>query len=69
MKQSAKVTDPKHEDTFWQKGLLGYSSPKILQLVGGGVNSLHGRKNHKAIGKRRVASYTAMKTEILQHAK
>ena len=31
VKQSAKVIDPKHEDMFWQKGLLGYSSPKVLQ--------------------------------------
>ena len=31
VKQSAKVIDPKDEDIFWQKGLLGYSSPKILQ--------------------------------------
>ena len=33
MKQSIKVIDPKHEDKFWQKRLLGYSSPKILQLT------------------------------------
>ena len=31
VKQSAKLIDPKHEDIFWQKALLGYSSPKILQ--------------------------------------
>ena len=31
MKQSAKVIDSKHEDIFWQKGLLGYSSPRNLQ--------------------------------------
>ena len=31
VKQSAKVIDPVHEGVFWQKGLLGYSPPKILQ--------------------------------------
>ena len=31
IKHSAKVIDPKHEDVFWQEGLLGYSSPKVLQ--------------------------------------
>ena len=31
VKHSAKVINPKHEDIFWQKGLLGYSSPKVLQ--------------------------------------
>ena len=31
VKQSAKVIDLKHDDMFWQKGLLGYSSPKVLQ--------------------------------------
>lgn len=31
VKQSAKVIDPVHEGLFWQKGLLGYSSPKTLQ--------------------------------------
>ena len=31
MKYTAKVIDPKHEDIFWQKGLLGYSTPKVLQ--------------------------------------
>ena len=30
-KQSAKVIDPVHEDIFWQKSLLGYSTPKALQ--------------------------------------
>ena len=29
-KQSTNVIDPKHEDIFWQRGLLGCSSPKIL---------------------------------------
>ena len=32
-KQSVKVIDLKHEDIFWQKGLLGYSSPKSLQCT------------------------------------
>ena len=31
VKHTAKVIDPKHEDIFWQKGLLGYSTPKVLQ--------------------------------------
>ena len=31
VKQNAKVIDPVHEGVFWQKGLLGHSSPKILQ--------------------------------------
>ena len=31
VKHSAKVIDPKHEDVFWREGLLGYSSPKVLQ--------------------------------------
>ena len=30
VKQSAKVIEMMHEDMFWQKGVLGYSSPKIL---------------------------------------
>ena len=30
-KNSAKVIDPKHEDVFWQKSLLGFSTPKVLQ--------------------------------------
>lgn len=30
-KNSAKVIELDHEDTFWRKGLLGYSTPKILQ--------------------------------------
>ena len=32
-KQSVKLIDLKHEDIFWQKGLLGYSSPKSLQCT------------------------------------
>jgi hypothetical protein len=32
VKHSAKVIHPKHEDVFWQEGLLGYSLlPKVLQ--------------------------------------
>ena len=31
IKHSAKVIDPEHEDIFWQEGLLGYSSPKVIQ--------------------------------------
>lgn len=31
IKHSAKVIDPNHEDVFWREGLLGYSTPKILQ--------------------------------------
>ena len=31
VKESAKVIEMTHEDEFWIKGLLGYSSPKILQ--------------------------------------
>ena len=30
-KHSAEVIDPKHEDIFWEKSLLGYSTPKVLQ--------------------------------------
>ena len=30
-KNSAKVIEPIHEDIFWQKGLLGFSTPKVLQ--------------------------------------
>jgi len=30
-KDSAKVIDPKHEDIFWEIGLLGYTTPKIIQ--------------------------------------
>ena len=30
-KRSAKVIKPAHEDIFWQKSLLGYSTPKVLQ--------------------------------------
>ena len=33
VKHNAKVIDPKHEDVFWREGLLGYSSPKVLQLT------------------------------------
>ena len=32
-KKSAQVIDPKHEDLFWEKGLLGLSSPKVLQVT------------------------------------
>ena len=32
-KNSAPIIDAKHEDLFWEKGLLGSSSPKILQLT------------------------------------
>ena len=31
VKHTAKVVDPKHEDIFRQKGLLGCSTPKVLQ--------------------------------------
>ena len=31
VKLSAKINDPKHGDIFWQKSLLGHSSPKVLQ--------------------------------------
>jgi hypothetical protein len=31
VKHSAKVIDPNHEDVFWREGLLGYSTPKVLQ--------------------------------------
>ena len=31
VKNSAKVIDPGHEKTFWEKLLLGTSTPKILQ--------------------------------------
>ena len=31
VKRSAEVIDPQHEDVFWREGLLGYSSPKVLQ--------------------------------------
>ena len=30
-KHSAEVIDPKHEDIFWEKSLLGYSTPKVHQ--------------------------------------
>ena len=30
-KRSAKVIEPAHEDIFWQKYLLGYSTPKVMQ--------------------------------------
>ena len=30
-KNSAKVIEAKHEDLFWEKSLLGYSTPKLLQ--------------------------------------
>ena len=30
-KQSAKVISSEHEASFWEKNLLGYSTPKILQ--------------------------------------
>ena len=30
-KDCAKVIEPIHEDIFWQKGLLGFSRPKVLQ--------------------------------------
>ena len=30
-RNSAKVIDPVHEEMFWKKSLLGYSSPKLLQ--------------------------------------
>ena len=33
VKHNAKVINPKHEDVFWWEGLLGYSSPKVLQLT------------------------------------
>ena len=32
-KNSAKVIEVEHEHIFWQKGLLGYSTPKILQCT------------------------------------
>ena len=32
-KNSAKVIEVEHEHMFWQKGLLGYSTPKILQCT------------------------------------
>jgi len=32
-KNSAKVIELDHEDIFWQKGLFGFSSPKILQCT------------------------------------
>ena len=32
-KKSAQVIDPKHEDLFWDKGLLGLSSPRVLQVT------------------------------------
>ena len=31
VKNSAKVISREHEDMFWEKDLLGYSTPKILQ--------------------------------------
>ena len=31
VKQSAKVISIEHEDIFWEKGLLGFSTPKTLQ--------------------------------------
>ena len=31
IKQSAKFTDEGHEIVFWEKHLLGYGTPKILQ--------------------------------------
>ena len=30
-KNSAKVIEAEHEDLFWEKSLLGYSTPKLLQ--------------------------------------
>lgn len=30
-KHSAEVIDPEHEDVFWEKGLLGFTTPKVLQ--------------------------------------
>ena len=30
-RHSAPVITPEHEELFWEKGLLGYSSPKVLQ--------------------------------------
>ena len=30
-KNSAKLIEAKHEDLFWEKSLLGYSTPKLLQ--------------------------------------
>ena len=30
-KNSAPVIDQKHEDLFWKRALLGFSSPKVLQ--------------------------------------
>ena len=32
-KNSAPVIDPKHEDLFRERGLLGFSSPKVLQYT------------------------------------
>ena len=32
-KDSAVVIDVKHKDLFWEKGLLGYSMPKVLQVT------------------------------------
>ena len=32
-KKSAQVIDPKHEDLFLEKGLLGLSSPRVLQVT------------------------------------
>ena len=33
IKQSAKFTDEGHEIVFWEKHLLGYGTPKILQCT------------------------------------
>jgi len=32
-KNSAKVIELVHEDIFWEKGLLGVSTPKMLQII------------------------------------
>jgi hypothetical protein len=33
VKHTAKVIDFEHEAIFWEKSLLGYSTPKILQCT------------------------------------
>ena len=32
-KDSAIVISPEHEELFWCKNVLGYSSPKVLQVT------------------------------------
>ena len=32
-KHSAPIINPKHKDLFWERGLLGSSSPKVFQYT------------------------------------